>query len=115
MFFDACTLLRAYACTYLLLSPTDSALLKDISWRPKHARMAPAIQASQENHEDLAGRRAINATDKAARAERRREKVQGALSRWMLITYEFVAHAYSDARCVLHVPVCLYSFHWNRS
>ena len=69
---DACRLLRAYACTYLLLSPTDPALLEDVPGRRKHARMAPAIQVTQEIPEESAARRAVTATGRAARVERRR-------------------------------------------
>ena len=49
MSFDTCRLPRGYVCTHLLLSPADPALLEDVSGRRRHARMAPAIQVSQEN------------------------------------------------------------------
>ena len=43
--------------------------------------MAPAIRVSQETPQEVAARRAANATGRAAWAERRCENVQGDLSR----------------------------------
>ena len=66
MFF-ICRLLRACAGTVL------------------HARMALVIQVSQESPEEVAARRAANANNRAARAERRGEDVPAGLSRFKLM------------------------------